>query len=97
MSKIEDEFRERGTYRGRTLKFRPADAIAFVRRCREKKVIVFGVDGFYLTATTTQPDMNESIDLSLPPYRGQDCWKLAEEFIGERQDSDLFFEVVADE
>jgi hypothetical protein len=97
MGKIEDEFRERSMVPGRTLIFRPADAIEFVRRCREEQVNVLGVDGFHLAENTIQPDMGESIDLSQPPYRGEDCWRLAEKFLAERLKSGLYFEVVANE
>jgi hypothetical protein len=97
MARIEDEFRELSLVSGRTLIFRPADAIAFVRRCREKQVKVLGIDGFHLSAQTIQPDMGESIDLSLPQYCGEDCWKIAEEFISKRLENNLSFEVVADE
>ncbi len=97
MAAIDEEFRERSMVPGNTLILRPADAIAFVCRCREKQVKVLGVDGFHLTEDAIQPDMGESVDLSQPPYRGVDCWKFAEEFLNERLDSGLFFEVVADE
>ncbi len=75
----------------------PSDAIAFVRRCRERHIKVLGLDAFHITPENRQPDMGESIDLSLPPYRGEDSWKLAEEFLSARLESGLFFEVVADE
>jgi hypothetical protein len=97
MAAIEDGFRELSMIPGRTLIFRPVDAIAFVRRCREKQVRVLGLDGFHLRENTIQPDMGESIDLSLPPHGAEDCWQLAEEFLNERLNSGLFFEVVADE
>ena len=97
MTTVEDEFRELSVIPGNTLIFRPVDAIALVHRCREKQVKVLGLDGFHLTENTIQPDMGESIDLSLPPYRSEDCWRLAEEFLNERLESGLFFEVVANE
>jgi hypothetical protein len=97
MAKIEDEFRDAGIVRGMTLILQPSDAIAFVRRCRERQVKVLGLDAFHITPETRQPDMGESIDLSLPPHRGEDCWQLAEEFLNERLNSGLYFEVVADE
>ncbi len=75
----------------------PSDAIAFVRRCRERQVKVLGLDAFHITPETRQPDMGESIDLSLPEYRGQDCWALAEEFLSQRVESGLYFEVVTNE
>lgn len=97
MTKIEDEFREVGVIRGMTLMLKPSDAVAFVRRCREQQVKVLGLDAFHLTDATTQPDMGESVDLSLPEFRSQDCWALAEEFLSQRLESGLYFEVVANE
>jgi hypothetical protein len=97
MATIEDEFRQLSMVTGRTLILRPADAVAFVRRCHEKRIKVLGVDGFHLFEDTIQPDMGESIDLSQPWHRGQDCWKLAEEFLNQRLESGLYFEIVADE
>jgi hypothetical protein len=43
---------------------RPSDAIEMVHRCRERSIEVLGVDGFILTAATTQPTLEHSIDLS---------------------------------
>lgn len=97
MTSVEEEFRELGVLRGNLLMLRPADAIVFIRRCRERGVKVLGVDGFHLTDETTQPDRGESIDLSGCSRRGGDSWNQAEGFLNERIERDLFFEVVTDE
>lgn len=94
---IEEEFKELSVLPGDTLVLRPLDAITFVRRCREKRVKVLGLDGFHLAGDSIQPDMAESIDFSLPHYRDKDCWHLAENFLNERLGRSLFFEVVADD
>jgi hypothetical protein len=74
----------------------PGDAIELVRRCRERGIEVLGVDGFRLTERTTQPVMEQSIDLSgLEDLRRRSaCWDRAEEFLLQRSTSDLFFKVV---
>jgi hypothetical protein len=101
MGSIEEEFRGRNANgpASNILLLRPADAVALVRRCRERGVAVLGVDAFHLTATTTQPDMGESIDLSQSVGRGDTkcSWDQAEEFLARRITSGLYFEVVINE
>lgn len=97
MVSFEAEFRAKGVVRGGELMLRPADAIAFVRRCREHHIEVLGVDGFHLTDISTQPDMGESVDLSIEyPKSGLASWDRAEQFLAQRLASDLFFKIVAD-
>jgi hypothetical protein len=90
---IAAEFKSRGIVRGGILILGPHEALAMVARAREQSVPVLGVDGFWITEQTTQPDMEHSIDLG----GAQSSWRRAEEFIRTRADSDLMFEVVADE
>ncbi len=96
MTRVQDEFRTVGVTRGGLLMLRPADAIQMVRRCRELDIEVLGIDGFFLTATTTQPTMENSIDLSgsRKPTSNAEGWETAEAFIAQRSTSDLFFEIV---
>ncbi|MGH9352380.1 MAG: hypothetical protein ACRD2G_09495, partial [Terriglobia bacterium] len=99
MQRIKDEFHGSGTIRGGLLLLRPNDALRLVQRCCEQDIKVLGVDGFILTACTTQPSMEQSIDLSdLEGIRNPvNCWERAEVFLKERETTDLFFEVVLDE
>ena len=98
MSTIEDEFREAGVMRGGVLLLRPNDAIRMVQRPREQRILVLGLDGFVVTDSTTQPILEESIDLSnLINCPNTTCWEIAEQFLNDRQSSNLFFEVVIDE
>ena len=97
MNSIDEEFKHLSMVLGNTLILRPRDAMAFVRKCQERNVRVLGIDGFHLKGEAIQPDMGESIDLSQPPYRGQDCWKLAEKFLTQRLESSLHFEIVAEQ
>jgi hypothetical protein len=49
--------------------------------------------GFWITEQTTQPDMGHSIELG----EGASSWTAAEEFVQQRAQTGLMFEVVADE
>ena len=106
MNSIQRAFCDKGIFRGGLLFLKGPDALEMVRRCRELQMQVLGVDGFLLTDKTTQPLMEHSIDVSRggrATVGGQqivtptDSWKLAEEFIRERLEMDLFFEVVCSE
>lgn len=96
MARVQDEFQSVGVVRGSVFMLRPSDAMDMIQRCKELGVEVLGVDGFILTATTTQPTMENSIDLSgsRKPQCIADGWEIAEKFIAERSAKDLFFEVV---
>ena len=93
MEPLEQEFCSKGVLRGGILLLKATDALEMVRRCRELGVEVLGIDGFRITDQTTQPLMEESIDLS-KPGGAHDGWTLAEAFLGRRADTDIFFEVV---
>jgi hypothetical protein len=91
---LRSEFARRGILRGGTLIMLPSDALAMVERARELGVPVLGVDGFWITETTTRPDLAHTIDLSGDANKG---WDEAARFIAERFDGGLMFEVVEDE
>lgn len=93
MEPIEHEFAAKGEIQGGVLMLRPQHALDMVRQCRKRGIRVLGLDGLKLTATTTQPVMEQSIDLSWPIDRN-DAWSRAESFLAERLESDLYFEVV---
>jgi hypothetical protein len=96
--RIQEEFRARAIIRCGTLLLKPADAIEMVRRCRERGIEVSGIDGFRLTETTTQPLLDEILDLQTEDdkYRHR-CWEEAERFLRERMQTDLYFEVAYDD
>jgi len=94
MEPIEQEFASKGVLRGAALKLLARDAMDMVRRCREEGIEVLGLDAFRLTEKTTQPLMEQSIDLTAPGEG--DCWVRAETFLAARTDSELYFEVVID-
>jgi hypothetical protein len=91
---LRGEFAHRGILRGGTLIMCPPDAIAMVERARELNVPVLGVDGFWITDETTQPDLEHTLDTGGNPADG---WDEAAQFIAERADLGLMFEVVEDE
>jgi hypothetical protein len=93
MEPIEQEFSCKGVLRGGLLLLKAKDALDMVRRCRELGIEVLGIDGFRITERTTQPLMEESIDLSRLGG-GINTWAQAESFLGSRVDTNLFFEVV---
>lgn len=65
-----------------------------VERARELSVRILGVDGFWLSERTTQPDMEHSLDVSGDPDYG---WDQAAAFLQDRADTGLMVEVVDDE
>jgi hypothetical protein len=95
LTAVEREFVSRGLIRGGILFLRVDEAIEMVKRCREVKVQVIGIDAFILTDRTTQPVMEQSIDLSVP-YPKPDSCDRAEKFLRKHIDQDFFFEVVVD-
>lgn len=64
-----------------------------VDRSRELGVGVLGVDGFWITDDTTQPDLGHSVDLG----SGRGRWDEAATLIRERATLGLMFEVIVDD
>jgi indolepyruvate ferredoxin oxidoreductase alpha subunit len=60
---LRSEFEHRGIVRGALLFLPASDALAMVKGARELGVPIYGVDGFWITDDTTQPDLGHSIDL----------------------------------
>jgi hypothetical protein len=92
MKDIEKEFISKGIFRGATLLLPAAIALEMVRKCREKNIEILGIDGFQITPTTTQPLMEQSVDLG--NTSSGDNWARAEYFLTVRANTDLYFEVV---
>jgi hypothetical protein len=91
---VAGEFRDRGVLRGGVLILAPATALEMIARTEELGVPVLGVDGFWITESTTQPDLGHSIDLG----SGRPAsWVDAAQFVRDRASLGLMFEVVADE
>ncbi|MGO4294326.1 hypothetical protein [Chitinophaga sp. RAB17] len=65
MNKAERIFIESTLERGGIHLYSKENAIAFVLACREEKIRLLGIDGFWLTANSIQPSMEDSVDFSL--------------------------------
>ena len=92
LTDVEKRFKDRALIRGGLLLLLGPIAIELIQQCRESGVRVLGVDGFWITETTTQPDM--SISLNLSDTAIEESWEAAESFIRERDQLGLYFEVV---
>jgi hypothetical protein len=92
--RLASEFATRGIMRGGILMLAADDATALVERARDAGVKVIGVDGFWISETSTHPDQDHTL------FSGRvnlDPWDEAAGFIRERADLGLMFEIVLDE
>lgn len=95
MNKAERIFTESALERGGIYLYSRENVIAFVLACKEEKICLLGIDGFWLTAHSIQPSMEDSIDFSSSFFTG-DCYEKAIGFLAIRS-GELFFEVVIDD
>lgn len=96
---LEQKFIDKAEVRGNLVLFLPEIAIAFINESEKNKIKILGVDGFYLTPETIQPSIEHSIDLS-SYFEKKDqrmVYKIARDFILERANQTLYFEVVTDD
>lgn len=93
---LETEFRPRAVkYSGGSLLLlKPADAIDLINRAADEGVPILGVDGFLLNERGTQSPLEHLADYSDAVGEGHGCWQNAEQFVRERADNGLLFEVV---
>jgi hypothetical protein len=92
MNKVELQFAYKAFKRGGIRMYSKQDAIQFVEECRQHGIPILGIDGFYIDQKTTQPSMDNSIDLSIRIPTG-DIYDISIEFLKLRDD-DLWFEIV---
>ena len=78
---------------GGLLLLRPEDAIELVRCAADEGVPILGVDGMHVTETRTDSPIEHLADFSRRVAEGHGCWQEAEEFIRERGQSGLVFEL----
>ena len=76
------------------LLFRSADAIELVNQAADEGVPIIGIEGFIVTSTGTRSPAEHIADYSALVAQGHGCWEEAEQFIRQRGDSDLVFEIV---
>jgi hypothetical protein len=95
---IDSEFNDKVLLRWGLRLFRPADAIALIRRCRDAEVRVLGIDAFLDLPDGVQPLMEHSIDFSSERNIEllENSWRHAERFVRERETTPFLFEVVLD-
>ncbi len=90
---LQEKFTRAGNRRAGILMLSALDALSMVQEASRHRIAVLGIDAFRLSPTTTQPDMEHSIDLSWPPV-ASDPWAVAVAFLQERRQLGLHFEVV---
>jgi hypothetical protein len=91
MTPIEEEFRPFGVVQGNALLLPAAEAIRLVARCSDCGVNVFGIEGFVVTADATRPQLDHILDCS--GASAEASWAAAEEFLRQRLESSMMFEV----
>ena len=92
---VEKLFLSKAINRAGIFLYSKRDALEFVEECRKQGVPVLGIDGFFLTGSTTQPSMDNSIDFSTKSL-GEATFDKAVQFLKQRGD-DLHFEIVCAE
>jgi hypothetical protein len=108
MDDIIEEFKERGIFKARSYYFKANDALDIIQKCRILNKIIFGIDAFIITDRITQiidyidysssryEIMDESIYYAKFHIRkNSDAghWLEAEQFVKDRADRELFFEI----
>jgi hypothetical protein len=86
------EFRAFGAGLGRD-KFCARSAFDIVDRCEAGGVGILGIEGFYLTATTTVPQLDHILDLSA----GMKAYDAMRQFLRQGEGLPLFYEFTFDE
>jgi hypothetical protein len=86
------EFRAFGVGRQRDL-FCARTAFEVVDRCEQAGVGILGIDGFYLTDTTTMPQDDHVLDLSTSPS----AYQAARDFLRRGDGLPLFYEFTLDD
>jgi hypothetical protein len=91
LTQLEKLFEDLALIRGGVFLLRPADAMRFVKTCKERGIAVLGVEGFKVFGEKIQPFQEHSIEFA-------DMTKGSHEatlqFLQERKDTGLWFEVV---
>lgn len=79
--------------------FHKIDMIEIINYCKERKIRILGIDGFFLHAgNKIQPSMEHSIDFSSISYKhmsNDDVYSSATDFISKQDDS-LVFEIITE-
>jgi hypothetical protein len=94
LTKIQEEFVSVALQRGSVFLLSPADALRFVDECQRRSVDILGVEGFKVFGDKIQPFQEHSFDLYGQKTNNH---AIAREFIHQRLNSGLWFEVGSSE
>ncbi|GEP89991.1 hypothetical protein SAMN05660909_01409 [Chitinophaga terrae (ex Kim and Jung 2007)] len=94
MNKVEVAFLEKGERRAGLVLYSRDVALAFVEACKAERIVLLGIDAFFLTPDTVQPRIEYSRDFSSGFFSG-DAYKAAEDLLLLAPDN-LFFEMVCE-
>jgi hypothetical protein len=94
-NKVEKSFLGKAINRAGIYLYSKGNTLNFLEECRKQDIPVLGIDGFYLTESTIQPSMDNSIDFSTRSFE-KEIYDEAIQFIVQRGE-DLYFEVVCAE
>lgn len=95
MNKVEKMFLSKAINRGGIYLYSKGNALQFVEECKRQDMAVLGIDSFYLTDSTIQPSLDNSIDFSTRSFEKR-IFDEAIQFLKQRGD-DLYFEIVCAE
>ena len=98
-----EKFKNKIIKRNKLELFTKEDALSFINECEKNSIVIFGIDGFYLTEKTIQPSMENSLDFGNLPLNVEELvthkgiYYIAETFLNNTKDEKLYFEIVYDE
>lgn len=95
MNKVEKAFLGKAINRAGIYLYSKRNALDFLEECKKQDVPVLGIDSFYLTESTIQPSMDNSVDFSTRSFEKK-ILDEAIQFLKQRGD-DLYFEIVCAE
>src|ERR1700722_11436652 len=95
MNKVEKAFLCKAINRAGIYLYSKRNALDFLEECKKQDVPVLGIDSFYLTESTIQPSMDNSVDFSTRSFEKK-ILDEAIQFLKQRGD-DLYFEIVCAE
>lgn len=75
------------------------EALEFVQECERENLLILGIDGLWLHGYGIQPDMGHDLDFTTkdgPKSALGDCWAGSIEWLQQRSDLELWYEIVCD-
>ena len=94
LTHIEKSFEKRALIKGGVFLLRPDDAIQFVKACKEQGIAILGIEGFKIFGQNIQPFQEHSLDFD---EAIEDSHETIIKFLEEREDTELWFEIVSDD